>query len=268
MKKYEDLFQIGEVAALFNISRKMILYYINHRLLTPTLVDQETGFRYFDCFAIAKIQLILDLRQMGLTIPEIGKYLAGNLSAKRQIAILKNKIISIQHTIDQLEIRDKENGKELKIKEIIIPKRHCIVKEIVAKDFDDAISLFAGAFNECIVRKLKFASDSFNFCEILRDLFDEHLYDTTNIPIKICICIDEKNAPKDTIIYPQTKALSVSFCGNYSSNYESYELVKKYIKDNGYTVTGFPQEIYLEGDFSIQSNSNIVWIVIPVENKQ
>ncbi|NLE03835.1 MAG: MerR family transcriptional regulator [Crenarchaeota archaeon] len=264
MKKYSKLFQIGEVAELFNISRNMILNYINHRLLAPTLVDRDTGFRYFDCFAIAKIQLILDLRNMGLSIPEIGKYFSGILSVKKQIATLQNQITSIQKTINQLEVRDKERDEQQNIKEIIIPERYCIVREVVAKDFDDAVSLFVETFNSCIERKLKFANGCFHFCELLMDLFDEDFYNETNIPIRICISIIGEHAPKDAVIYPQTKALSISFCGKYSNIYEPYESLKKYIIDNGYKVSGFPQEHYLEGDFNNNSDKNIVWIVIPI----
>ena len=43
------------------------------------------------------------------------------------------------------------------------------------------------------------------------------------------------------------------------------DFIKQYIKDNGYTVNGFPQEIYLEGNFDNNSDKNIVWIIIPIK---
>lgn len=121
MKKYDNLFQIGEVAALFNISRKMILNYENHHLISPTLIDDQTGYRYFDCYAIARIQLILNLRITGMTLTEIGKYLKGTLSAIKQIDILKQQIVSAQKAIEQLEVRNKEEDALPVIKEITLP---------------------------------------------------------------------------------------------------------------------------------------------------
>lgn len=265
MKKYENLFQIGEVAALFNISRKMVLNYENCRLIQPTLIDEQSGYRYFDSYAIARIQLVLDLRRTGMTLSEIGRYLNGTITSKKQISTFNKQIESIQKAIEQLEIRSKEEGDPPIIKEITLPKRHCICKEIVALDVNDAISAIVGAYYECIERKLKFADGGYHFCEFPKDLFDENFYELSDISMKVCITIDEKTAPKDAVVFPQTKALSISFCGEYGKSISSYELLKKYIRENGYEVVGFPQEIYLEGNFDNDSDKNIVWIIIPIK---
>lgn len=264
MKKYENLFQIGEVAALFEISRKMILNYENHRLIKPALVDDQTGYRYFDSYTIARIQLILDLRRTGMTIPEIGKYLKGTLSAKKQIDKFKQQILSAQKAIEQIEVRDKEKSSHPVIKEITLPRRHCICREVIAKDIEDAISAVVSAYRECIERKLKFSDGTYHFCEFPKNLFEENFYELTDIAMRVCICIDESSAPSDAVVYPATKALSVSYCGEYDKSIASYELIKQYIIDNGYTVNGFPQEIYLEGNFDNHSDKNIVWIIVPI----
>ena len=83
--------------------------------------------------------------------------------------------------------------------------------------------------------------------------------------MKIYICVDEKNAPYDAVVLPETKALSISFCGEYGKSITTYEIIKKYIKDYHYTVSGFPQEIYLEGNFDNESDKNIVWIIVPIQ---
>lgn len=264
MKKYENLFQIGEVVSLFNISRKMILNYENCLLIQPTLTDEQSGYRYYDSYTIARIQLILDLRRTGMTLSEIGRYFSGALTSKKQISTFKKQIESIQKAIDQLEIRSKEEDEQPVIKEIILPRRHCIRREFIAKDVDDAISAVVGTFNKCIAGKLKFADGNYHFCEFPKDLFDENFYELTDISMKICICIDGNSAPEDAVVYPETKALSISFCGEYYKSFTSYELIKKYIIENGYTVNGFPQEIYLEGNFDNNSDKNIVCIIVPI----
>lgn len=83
--------------------------------------------------------------------------------------------------------------------------------------------------------------------------------------MKICICINENKLPKDTIIFPETKALSISYCGSYDKIFYAYEQLKKYIIDNNYQPIGFPQEVYLEGNFNNESNKNIVLIIIPIK---
>ena len=265
MKKFDNLFQIGGVAKLFNISRKMILNYENHKLIMPTLVDAQSGYRYFDSYAIARIQLILDLRKTDMSLSDIKKYFTGKLSAENQVEILKSKILAAQNAIKTLEVRITDCNATPVINEIELPERYCICKEFIAEDVDNAISAFVNCYYDCLRRGLTFADGGYHFCEFPKDIFDENFYELTNISMKICICIDKNNAPKDAVIYPKTKAISVSYCGEYEKSFISYELLKEHIKKKGYKVTGFPQEIYLQGNFNNNSNENIVWVIIPIE---
>jgi len=265
MKKYENLFQIGEVAALLNISRKMLLNYENHGLIAPALVDADTGYRYFDSYTVARIQLILDLRRTGMTIPDIGKYFKGSLSAKKQIDILKGQIAAARKAVEQLEIRNKDSKEPPKVKEIILPERCCICREIRADNVDEAISAVVDSFGECIARKIPFSECGFHFCEFQKNLFDKDFYELESISMKICICIDKVHAPSDAVFYPETKALSVSFCGEYDKSVSSYEILKNHLTENNIEVTGFPEEVYLEGNFDNASDKNIVLIIVPIK---
>lgn len=264
MRKYENLFQIGEVASLFNISRKMLLNYESHGLIIPTLIDPDTNYRYFDSYTIARIQLILDLRQTGMSVSDIGKYLRGELSTKTQLSLLEKKIFNAKKAIEQLELRNVSESDPFCVKEVFIPKRYCIKREFISKDINDAISAVFNTYNECIERKLKFSESGYHFCEFTKNIFDDDFYELTDISMNVCIAIDEKNAPIDAVVYPQTKALSVSFYGDYTKGYYAYELLKKYILENNYSVTGFPQETYLEGNFEDNQDKRITWIFVPV----
>lgn len=265
MKKYEGLFQIGEVAALLGISRKMLLNYQNHNLIAPTLVDNSSGYRYFDAYAIARTQLIIDLRRTGMSLADIGKYFKGSLSAKKQIVFLQGQILFAQKAIEQLEIRSSDCDTSLQVKETLLPKQYCICKDYVAKDIENAVQTFIDCYYDCLQRGLKFSDGTYNFCEFPKDIFDEHFYSLTDIPMRICISVDERDAPEDAVFYPQTKALAVSFCGEYDKSLSAYEHLKKYIKENNIKTAGFPREFYLEGNFANNSDKNIIWVVLPIE---
>lgn len=265
MKKYDNLFQIGEVAALLGISRKMLLNYESHNLITPTLIDSSSGYRYFDGYAIARTRLILDLRRTGMSLSDIAKYFKGSLSAKKQITLLQEQILFAQKTIEQLKIRNSDCAAPPAIRETVLSKQYCICKDYVAKDIDEAVWVFINSYYECLKRGLKFSEGGYDFCEFPKEIFDEDFYQLTDISMRICICIDEKDAPKDAVMYPQTKAISVSFCGEYGKSVSSYELLKKYIKENNLKTAGFPREFYLEGNFDNNSDKNIVWIAVPIK---
>jgi len=128
-----------------------------------------------------------------------------------------------------------------------------------------SLPTIVATYSECLKRGLNLSNSNYHFCEYHKNILDEDFFATTNISMKICICINENKLPKDTIIFPETKALSISYCGSYDKIFYAYEQLKKYIIDNNYQPIGFPQEVYLEGNFNNESNKNIVLIIIPIK---
>lgn len=113
--KNDKLFQIGDVAYLLGISRKMILDYESAGLIKPTFVDENTRYRYFDMQSIVNIRLILDLRRVDMSIKEIKRYLCNNITAEEKIAKLIEKREYIDSLIDRISIR---NLKELSVSKV------------------------------------------------------------------------------------------------------------------------------------------------------
>ncbi|MCB9498619.1 MAG: MerR family transcriptional regulator [Bacillales bacterium] len=265
MKKNNNLFRIGEVASFLGISRKMILNYEKHGIIVPSFVDSSSGYRYFDSYTIARIQIILDLRKTDMSLKDIEKYLNGRITTENQIAILNEQIKEIKKAISRLEIRNKSENIKPEIKQITLPAAHFITRYIVAKDINDAITSFTGFFEECMERGIHFSRKVSSFCEFEKDLFDKDFYQMTDISMKMCICIDEKRIPEDAELYPEGKVLLISYCGEYGKSYTAYETIKKYIQDNHIEVKGYPREVYMEGNFDNSSNKNIVLIVVPIK---
>ena len=64
MIKHDDnLFKIGEVASSCDTTIKTIRYYEATGLVLPTKVDSETGYRYYDKYALKLIQKIEKLKK-------------------------------------------------------------------------------------------------------------------------------------------------------------------------------------------------------------
>ena len=70
--------------------------------------------------------------------------------------------------------------------------------------------------------------------------------------------------PKDAVVYPLKQRRSLLPFVENTAKVSSYELIINHIKKNGYTVNGFPREVYLEGNFDNNSDKNIVWIIVPI----
>ncbi len=263
MKKREGVFQIGEVAVLCGITRKMILNYEKLGLLKPTEVNAASGYRYYDIKAISRVQTILDLRQTGMSLPEIGQYLKGMLSAESRIAVLEEQKRQLDFMIKEMKNRRVKSG-EYAVEEIFLPETICLCTDYIADDIEEGLNAYITAYEVCINRRIPFAANSYHFCEFREDISSDDFFKIRNIPMRICICVDREKAPSDAVIYSACRALSLIHRGAYEKSAAAYERLQKYIKEHEIQIYGYPREMYVQGSFDAASEENLVRIVMPI----
>lgn len=78
------MYSIGELAKVVNLSADAIRYYEEVGLLKPHYVDPATRYRYYTLEQIGRITEILEWKECGLTLEEIGDMLGGADMVKRQ----------------------------------------------------------------------------------------------------------------------------------------------------------------------------------------
>jgi DNA-binding transcriptional MerR regulator len=75
---------IGEFSAATQLSPKALRLYDEQGLLRPSAVDRNNGYRYYSREQIATARLIRTLREMDLSLAQIGDVIAaGNVGAER-----------------------------------------------------------------------------------------------------------------------------------------------------------------------------------------
>lgn len=67
----KDLFSIGEVSKIKEISIKTLRYYHKVGILVPRFIDEETGYRYYSIDQFIYIDIIKSLRGLGTSIVEL-----------------------------------------------------------------------------------------------------------------------------------------------------------------------------------------------------
>lgn len=263
MNGYKDLFQIGEVAALCGITRRMILNYEDMGLITPFVVNASSGYRYYDILTVSRIQMILDLRQVGMSLPQIRAYLTGSLSVESRVAALEEQRKQLDFMIAEMKLRTvRPDAHEIRL--ITVPEACCLCTDYVAADIEDGVLAYAAAYEDCIRQKAVFAPLSYHFCEFPEDILSENFFKTENIPMRICVSVRKDRAPENAVIYPACRALSLIFCGGYEELADAYSRIVSHILQNRCEVTGYPRELYMEGFFSDEQKSPLTQIVVPV----
>jgi DNA-binding transcriptional MerR regulator len=129
LEKGIDMLKIGEFAALTRISIRMLRHYDELGLLKPSHVDWESGYRYYTVEQLPRLNRIVALKDLGLTLAEIRLLLDDALSAEEIRGMLKLKQAQLrQHILDEKarlqrveqRLRDIEQEGHLPETEIIV----------------------------------------------------------------------------------------------------------------------------------------------------
>jgi DNA-binding transcriptional MerR regulator len=90
------MLRIGEFSRIGQVSVKTLRYYDTVGLLKPIVVDPATGYRYYAFEMLPKLNRILALKELGLSLEQIKQLLNDGLSAEQLRGMLKLKQVEIQ----------------------------------------------------------------------------------------------------------------------------------------------------------------------------
>lgn len=120
----KELFQIGEVAKLFNISVSSLRHYEKIGLLMPEYVDEKTGYRYYGTSQFECLNTIRYLRVLDTPLEQIS-------------AFLQNRNLnSIQNILKQQKDEIAKKRRELEIIEKKIDNRLCRLDDAIHSELD------------------------------------------------------------------------------------------------------------------------------------
>ena len=115
------MFKIGDFARIGLVTVRTLHHYEELGLLAPVRIDPMTGYRYYGLEQLPRLNRILALKDLGLSLDEIGLLLSQELSAKELRAILRLKqaelaaqVAETQERLARVEVRLKlieEEGK-------------------------------------------------------------------------------------------------------------------------------------------------------------
>ncbi|KAA3658930.1 MAG: MerR family transcriptional regulator [Chloroflexi bacterium] len=69
------MFRIGEFSRIAQVSGRLLRYYDELDLLKPIRIDPETGYRYYSAEQLPRLNRILALKDLGLSLEQIGRLL-------------------------------------------------------------------------------------------------------------------------------------------------------------------------------------------------
>lgn len=82
------MFKIGEFSRIARVSARLLRFYDELGLLKPGVVDPATGYRYYASGQLTRLNRILVLKELGLSLEQIGAIVDSGASAQELRAML------------------------------------------------------------------------------------------------------------------------------------------------------------------------------------
>ena len=99
------MFKIGEFAQIGQVSTHMLRNYDRLGLLNPSTIDRFTSYRYYTLDQLARLNRIVALRKLGLSLDQIGDLLTDDLSAEQLKTLLDLRKASIEKEMLEMQMQ-------------------------------------------------------------------------------------------------------------------------------------------------------------------
>lgn len=99
------MFRIGEFAQIAQVSSRQLRFYDQLGLLQPARTDSQTGYRYYSIRQLPRLNSILALKELGLSLEQIGPLLKNQVSPAELRGMLIMNRAHVEHELRQEEVR-------------------------------------------------------------------------------------------------------------------------------------------------------------------
>ena len=95
------MFTIGEFSRITGLTIKALRFYQEEGVLAPTLVDDQTGYRYYDTSKVERARTIVFLKDLDFSLAEIKSLLSASSDENELAAALERQRAVIDERIQR-----------------------------------------------------------------------------------------------------------------------------------------------------------------------
>ena len=272
------MFKIGEFSRLSLVSVKALRYYDELGLLKPTRVDEFTGYRYYSASQLARLNRILALKDMGLSLEQIALLLDKEPTPDQIRGMLRLKQVELRQQLveGQARLARIEAWLQAFEQEVAMPEYDVVLKKVaplqvaqvrgVAPGMQNLGPTLDGLFDQV----MDYISQQGATCvDPAITLYYDTEYNEHAISVGACMPFegslnDSEQVKVVTLPAVETMA-TVIHHGSFSTMDQAYKAIFKWIEANGYHVSGPNRELNLEYERGGDQSKFVTELQFPVE---
>lgn len=271
------MLKISEFSKLAQVPTKTLRYYDEIGLLKPARIDPWTGYRFYTVEQLPRLNRILALKALGLSLDQIKAMLDEHLTAEQIRGMLRLKRAETLQRLEEDQTR--LSFVEAKLRQIemegTMSEYEVILKAVEpievagVRDFapDQAhISETFGRMYGMVMAEVTRQHAAFAGPSIA--LYHDEGFPETHIDIETTQPIrgtfHEANGVKGYTL-PAANLACTIHRGSFQNLGSAYEAIMKWIESGGYHIVGPSREVYLQFDPNADPNTWVTEIQFPVE---
>jgi DNA-binding transcriptional MerR regulator/effector-binding domain-containing protein len=254
-----NVYRIGEFSKICRVPVSALRYYSDLGLLPPVTIDPASGYRYYSAAQLPQLHRILALKDLGLSLDEIGSVLASELPASELRGMLRLKRAEISQQLSdeqdrltrvETRLRMIESEGEMPEQEVVLktlnPVHVLSIREVVDTPAEIG-ALIGDGFAALMPAGVMPNAPCFA-------LYHDPEFKPTEIDVEIAFPVDAAvgTAPAtpggrsfQERLVPGGKAAVTVHHGGYDTIDQAYGRIGNWIAANGLKFAGPPQEAYL-----------------------
>jgi DNA-binding transcriptional MerR regulator len=268
------MFKIGEFSHLCRVPVSALRYYADIGLLPPAHIDPSTGYRYYTAAQLPGLYRILALRDLDLSLEQIGLVLQSDLPAEQirgmlrlkqaemeqQVAEDRARLARVAARLAQLEKEDHMSSYDVVIKDL--PAQLVASIRQVVPTYPDSGVLF----DEIYTHLGRHGAGGLAVA-----IYHDDGYRERDVDVEAAVLLGTSVPASDRVrVYemPAATVASTVHSGALSRIGEAYSALLRWIEANGYrAVGGSGRELYLHMNMPIRQDDegNVIEVQFAVE---
>lgn len=245
------MLKIGDFSRIGQVSVKTLRYYDEIGLLTPYSTDPFTGYRYYTYGQLPRLNRILALKEMGLSLEQIRQLLADSLTAEQLRGMLRLKQVEIQQRMEE----EKEKLLRVEARLRMIEQEEKMPEyDIVIKNIDP---ILVASIRDVIPNYPEQGHLWTELESFLRHhqitptgpCFTIYYSEEPDVDTEVCEPVGELPPPDNRIRTHELPGVpsmaTVIHKGPFLTIGEAYTAMLKWIEANDFQISGPPREVYL-----------------------
>ena len=272
------MFKIGEFSRLSLVSVKALRYYDELGLLKPARVDEFTGYRYYSASQLTRLNRILAMKDMGLSLEQIALLLDQELTPEQIRGMLRLKQVELRQQLveGQARLARIEAWLQAFEQEAIMPAYDVVLKKVAPLEVAQIRGVAPGmeqigpTLDRLFDQLMGYISQQGATC-VGPGITVYYDIEPGEGAVSVGACMAFEGSLNDgeqvkVVNLPAVEAMaSVIHYGSFSTLNQAYNAILKWIETNGYHISGPSRELNLEYERGGDQSKFVTEVQFPVE---